>query len=313
MQDQWGINMKKIISFLFIFTISMCVTSCSRDANTNKTNSDTVVVTSVSSDGKYAITTHENKHAYLWNLNKHTYKLITKKNINIYNVHFIPNTEKFIYQVDKTNEVIIQSINGKVLKKITTDSELPSKYNTANYSNSISTDSPDKSYQLTSSVGSMMVNKIDESGEMTPFFIMSDKTMPGVKKYYQNNYTHGLVGLKFIDNTHFIAMFQGSPMPLRQLGLYDINNMKKSPEFWTEYYLSPNKYLPLTRYYSALDLPSGHSTQPPSTLAHQLSMDTSPSAHVLVMGQKNTGGIMVYKYNPQSQELILDWSGKLSS
>lgn len=305
--------MKKIISFLFIFTISMCVTSCSRDANNNTTESNTVVVTSVSSDGKYAITTHQNKHAYLWDLNKHTHKLITKNNINIYNTHFIPNTENFIYQVEKTNEIIIQSINGKVIKKITANTESPSKNNIANNNSNISIYSPDQSYQLTSSVGSMMVNKITKSGEMTPFFIKSDKTMSGVKKYYQNNYTHGLVALKFIDSTHFIAMFQGSPMPLRQLGLYDINNMKKSPEFWTEYYLSPNKYLPLTRYYSALDLPTGHSIHNPPVLAHQLSMDTSPSAHVLVMGQQNKAGIMVYKYDPQTEELILDWSEKLSS
>jgi len=37
-------------------------------------------------------------------------------------------------------------------------------------------------------------------------------------------------------------------------------------------------------------------------------IDTSPSAHILVMSQQNANGIIVYQYDPEHQTLTRTWS-----
>jgi len=76
-----------------------------------------IMVVSVSSDGNYAISTDLYQHAILWNLKEKKYKLVAK-NINVYSAYFVKHTDDFMYQNDKSNEVIIENIKGKIIKRL---------------------------------------------------------------------------------------------------------------------------------------------------------------------------------------------------
>ncbi len=69
----------------------------------------------LSSDGHYAISTHHGGYLMLWDLEKKTRKTIGKYP-NIYSVYFIPDTHNFLWQRVKDNEVIVQNVEGKVIK-----------------------------------------------------------------------------------------------------------------------------------------------------------------------------------------------------
>ncbi len=89
-----------------------CLTAC---GSSDKAPSDLNMVISVSTDGNYAIATNTNKQAILWNLKDHSYKIVFK-NANIYSAYFIKNTNDFMYQNDATNEVVIEDVNGNIIK-----------------------------------------------------------------------------------------------------------------------------------------------------------------------------------------------------
>jgi hypothetical protein len=71
-------------------------------------------VTSVSTDGNYAITTNDNRYAILWNIKNKTHKIISD-DANIYSAYFIKNTHYFMWQ-DLDNIVHIRSVDGKKIK-----------------------------------------------------------------------------------------------------------------------------------------------------------------------------------------------------
>ncbi len=70
---------------------------------------------SVSSDGKYVISTDERELAVLWDIDHKTYKIIGHR-AHIFSAYFIPGTDRFIWQnQDKT--VFIEDVHGKLIKK----------------------------------------------------------------------------------------------------------------------------------------------------------------------------------------------------
>ena len=75
-----------------------------------------VMVVSVSSDGSYAVSTGLKRRTVLWDLQNHTKKILDKT-ANIYSAYFIKNTNNFMWQHDTDNEVIIENIDGKVIKR----------------------------------------------------------------------------------------------------------------------------------------------------------------------------------------------------
>ncbi len=68
------------------------------------------MVVSVSSNGKYAISSNQDKKIILWNIANKTYKVISK-NGNIYSAYFIKNTNDFMWQ-DLNDIVHVQDVNG---------------------------------------------------------------------------------------------------------------------------------------------------------------------------------------------------------
>ena len=105
-----------LYAFILLFLFLCLLTACSNNENKNKIPNRAMVV-SVSSNGEYAFTTNSDRNAYLWNIKDKTYQKINHGfPVNIYSAYFIPNTNLFMYQNDKTNEVIIENVNGKVIK-----------------------------------------------------------------------------------------------------------------------------------------------------------------------------------------------------
>lgn len=75
-----------------------------------------IFMLSMSTDGHYIASTHLNGDVILWDVEKQESKRIAK-HANIYSAYFIKNTDDFMWQDDKTNEVIVENINGTVIKQ----------------------------------------------------------------------------------------------------------------------------------------------------------------------------------------------------
>jgi WD40 repeat protein len=106
--------MKKRIQKIILTGFScLSLTAC---GDPNRGPSDLNMVISASSNGHYAIATNTNQQAILWNLQKHSYKIIWK-DANIYSAYFIKNTDDLMFQDDKTNDVYIEDVNGNIIKK----------------------------------------------------------------------------------------------------------------------------------------------------------------------------------------------------
>ena len=97
---------------LLLSSFILLLTSCS---DSNRAPPDLNMVISVSSDAHYAIATNTNKQAILWDLQNRSYKVVFK-DANIYSAYFIKNTDDFMYQNDKTNEVVIENVEGQIVK-----------------------------------------------------------------------------------------------------------------------------------------------------------------------------------------------------
>ncbi len=90
------------------------------------------------------------------------------------------------------------------------------------------------------------------------------------------------IALKFIDEEHYLRFLTYSPYAV----LYHIDNPL------------PLKYLPLGRNpFPAV-----------SDYSRNAAIDTAPEAGILVMGQRDGGGIIVYKYDSEKQELEKIWT-----
>ena len=79
--------------------------------------SNHVMVASISSNGRYVLTTNANRHAYFWDIKKHQVHPIQQWPINIYSAHFIHGSHRYMFQNDQSNEVYIQNVKGKLVKK----------------------------------------------------------------------------------------------------------------------------------------------------------------------------------------------------
>ena len=382
-------------SLLCSFMLTACSSSNQAPPNLN-------MVISVSSDGNYAIATNTNKQAVLWNLKDHSYKIVFK-NANIYSAYFIKNTNDFIYQNDKTNEVVVENVNGQTIKTFNPGFPVYSEimtgdlktyvatdvnYNTFWFRNgqkkqllyyfcstnfgdkvppkgayytcggiegldknltlSVSSDektlvgagsseifiwnlqngnqlahlvkndaqtvaaiSPDGNHVITgdTSLGSYSYNLSTNSGY--PAFI----TLPSKPEIA--NYLYGakgiqseLLSLKFIDKTHFLVFFYPELIQsFHYIALYS-DSPTINDAYWTKKIFSPIKYLSLE-----VDPNSDSSTWPlvSDDFSRDQAIDTSPSAHILVMSQQNANGIIVYKYDPTTQTLKREWVGTVKS
>jgi len=92
-----------------------------------------------------------------------------------------------------------------------------------------------------------------------------------------------ILSLKFIDKTHYLRFTTYRPYAI----LYSITDPKPIKYF----YLGENPRPSVDDY------------------SRDQSIDTSPEAHILVTGQAENSGIIVYHYNPKTMTLKKIWSG----
>ncbi|OOF74575.1 hypothetical protein BKG96_11030, partial [Rodentibacter caecimuris] len=92
----------KLSNLLFLFILSFFTIGC------NSTGG--VMSLGVSSDGRYAISTHGKNELILWDIAKKEKKLLSK-NANSYSAYFIPDSHEFMWQ-DNNNVVHIQNVSG---------------------------------------------------------------------------------------------------------------------------------------------------------------------------------------------------------
>jgi len=74
-----------------------------------------VMAVGVSDDGRYAISTHDDKRLVLWNLADRSSEVLSN-NANIYSAYFVPGRDVFLWQ-DLEDVVRIQSVDGDTLKE----------------------------------------------------------------------------------------------------------------------------------------------------------------------------------------------------
>jgi WD40 repeat protein len=335
---------------------------------------------SISTDGRYVVSSDEKEYVILWDLEKHTKKIINRK-AHIWAAYFIPNTHDYVWQ-DQAMNLHVENIETGAIETIPLDfysyglamtrdhryfmsgdiaeglhwcenkqchilkkpwsdnprefiSDMPyilrilpndnevigSKMTGAgaipkyavgvklwdiktgqklreyfgNVVQTFATISPDGKYVVAGDVDSWQlvwdtttghrlvsiftgepVLKIEKSGP-----IITDHNILPLPK---DLYSASIISINYIDSDHYLVFTNQNHYAI----LYQTLNPK------------PLKYLDI-------------GTNPwPATfnLERDQSMDTSPSAHVLVMAKDQEPGIMVYHYDPANQTLTKVWDGK---
>ena len=169
--------------------------------------------------------------------------------------------------------------------------------------------SPDNKYIISGDVGSagLIVNMATKKYHNFFFNVPKRPEITNFVHANNNSLNTGIVSIKFIDKTHIVVIFYTAPYPFDFAALYsikDIKNIKKQHPDWSfEYELKPIKYLNLLT-------PNKDNQPEPITQSYvrDQAIDTSPSAHILVMAQANNNGILVYKYDPKTQTLKQIWA-----
>lgn len=100
---------------LYVSTLTIFMTACASNSTQPGGELGPAMVISVSSDGRYAISTHKSKHLVLWDLQQLDRKILST-NANIYSAYFIHDRNAFLWQ-DLNDVVRAQTINGEVLKQ----------------------------------------------------------------------------------------------------------------------------------------------------------------------------------------------------
>lgn len=74
-----------------------------------------VTALSISSDGRYVVSTHEDGALVLWNVEDKNREVLSDK-ANIYSAYFIEESDAFLWQ-DQNDVVYVQRVNGEVLEQ----------------------------------------------------------------------------------------------------------------------------------------------------------------------------------------------------
>nr|WP_298414679.1 WD40 repeat domain-containing protein [uncultured Halomonas sp.] len=102
---------KALLKTAFCLLLVGCVSSSQQPGRELKQ----AMVVSVSSDGRYAISTHKSKHLVLWNIEQSSREILST-NANIYSAYFIHDRDAFLWQ-DLNDQVRVQTVDGDVLKQ----------------------------------------------------------------------------------------------------------------------------------------------------------------------------------------------------
>ena len=90
--------------------LALALAHATRDTGTARV----VMAVAVSSDGRYALSSHRNRELILWDLHRRTHKTIST-HANIYSAAFVPGRHAFLWQ-DLDDLVRVQTNDGELLK-----------------------------------------------------------------------------------------------------------------------------------------------------------------------------------------------------
>jgi len=100
---------------LVIISIGLAVTGCAQ-APLNwlfPIGQEQAMMVSISTDGRYVITSHLGKSLLLWDIDKKSVEVVSNS-ANIYSAYFVPESEAFLWQ-DLQNTVRVTSLDGRDL------------------------------------------------------------------------------------------------------------------------------------------------------------------------------------------------------
>ncbi len=217
--------------------------------------------------------------------------------MKLFNIALSPN-EKFFSTSGFTDLFLWDTKAGKLLR-----------HSQKNNAQTFATISPDNKYIISGDVANRGL-RIPLSGKTYKKFFYQTPTHSNIKEYLSDgwrNSINNLVTIKFITKDKILAIYKGIPKSFNYATLYSPKDLtpfpSKDPHVWAKRQLLPIKYLPL--------LTLNNPDQPhPATqsFVRDQAIDTSPSAHILVMAQAHNNGILVYKYNPKTQTLKQIWA-----
>ena len=119
-----------------------------------------IMVLSVSSDGKYAISTDYSRHAVLWDIAHKSYKVLPVYPVNIYSAYFIKNSDRFIIQKDNNNEVLVEDVKGNLVKSFKVDFPSYGQVMTTDLKNYIAADEDFNVYRYESGQKTQMMKSV---------------------------------------------------------------------------------------------------------------------------------------------------------
>ena len=335
-----------------------------------------IMVLSLLSDAHYAVSTDDDGHVYLWDLQKQTDQKIAD-NANPFSAYFVKGTDYFMWQSQDNNIVTVQDPTGKVIKTfnpkiqsygsiltrdlahyIASDHDwnmyvMDINTNEINkepgggavdlkpYTYDISEDQKNilgvgdsvvwvlghginwqssknvfKTVAVFSPDGKYVVSADEDSGVFVfqtktgkKMFMVDDLVLgrwnPNISDSskafdksviiapepddFGPNYAanRGVLSIKFIDATHYLTFIHRSDDSTPYAILYNVTD----PRALKYFSLGQHPY-PALNYYE-----------------RDQAIDTSPSAHILVIAKESGEGILVYKYDPQKQTLTKVWEG----
>ncbi|MGC3875124.1 WD40 repeat domain-containing protein [Halomonas sp. GXIMD04776] len=106
-----------VLKSVFALIVAMLLTGCALGSKQPGGTLGPVMALGVSSDGRYAISTHLSKHLVLWNLEQRSREILST-NANIYSAYFIHDRHAFLWQ-DLNDQVRVQTIDGEVIQQFT--------------------------------------------------------------------------------------------------------------------------------------------------------------------------------------------------
>jgi len=102
--------------FAALLSTLLLLSACTGQAGSftpSATNFSEAMVVSVSSDGRYAISSHRERELVLWDIAERSHAVISR-NANIYSAYFVPQRDAFLWQ-DLDDLVRVQTVEGEEL------------------------------------------------------------------------------------------------------------------------------------------------------------------------------------------------------
>lgn len=296
---------------------------------------------SVSSDGHYALSAHENHALLLWDLHNRTYHVISR-NADPNSTYFIPYSDRFIWQTP-SGRIVVENVKQQIIKQISTGklnhhfSSLVGQEHLSLIKNCDSNgilvldrNSNAITHRITTLIGNCAVTldpkltTIVGGDEQSHAFIWDAKTGKRLFQLY-DIFDGKFIKLKHPDKDGFFWRIDKSlltVMPpkdwIDEQGFRDSQANLQFVYIDQEHYLRFITYVPFSILYQTHDpkplkyLPLGRNPFPNvSDYRRADAIASSWQAHVLVVGQAHNDGILVYQYQSTTQQLTLSWIGNV--